>query len=177
MLREERDAVLDLQRLLGGQGLQGPGEERARHRRAGRPLHLRDVLHDVVREPGGTGDFGDGREVGERLDAVATIDHQRFERGRVGDRVGPQVAELLDETAGDVGPLLQHRGLDAGHDRLGEPSDRLLVLLDECRRLASPVDRRAARRELRHEPESRHRRHLRPWFVVAANPFGGEPRV
>ena len=153
VLREERDAVLDLQRLLGGQGLQGPGEERARHRRAGRPLHLRDVLHDVVREPGGTGDFGDGREVGERLDAVAAIDHQRFERGRVGDRVGPQLAELLDEAAGDVGPLLQHRGFDAGHDRLGEPSDRLLVLLDQCRRLA--LDRHD-RRDAEPDDQDRH---------------------
>ena len=165
---EERDATLHFERLLRRHGLQSPGEERARHRRARRSLHLRDVLHDFVREPGSASDLRGGRHIGERLDAVAAVDHQGFERRGVLHGLGPQLTQLLDQAPGDVGPLLQHGGLDARHDSLGEPPDRLLVLLDEGRRLAldrhdrrdsesDDQDRDDQQGDLEREPGAEHR--------------------
>jgi hypothetical protein len=178
----ERDAARRLQRFLRRQGLERPGKERARHRRAGRALHLFDVLHDVGREAGRSGNLHGGGHVGERLDTVAPVDHQRFERRGPRDRPGAQLAQLLDEAPRHVGALLQHCRLDARHHRLGEAADRLLVLLDQGRGL--PLDGHDGRDaesddqdshdqegDLEREPRAQHRP-----LLNAPRPAGPQPR-
>ena len=63
----------------------------------------------------------------------------------------PEVAEILDDAASDVGPLGEHGGLDARDQRADEPARRHLVLLDE--QLALPLDRQEGRHA---EPHDQH---------------------
>ena len=121
--REERHAVLRLQRLLDLLRLDGPREERPAGRRGRGPLHLLDVGQDLGREVGVLLDLLEGGEVGEGLDAVAAVDVEPFH--------GRRALELLEHGAGDVGALLEHGRLDARHQGGGEAARGHLALLDE----------------------------------------------
>ena len=168
MDREERDAIFDLERLLGLERLQGPREQRTGHGRPGRALHLGDVLHDFVGEAGRAGDLFGCRHVGERLDPVAPVDRQVLERRALGGLGGAQLPKLLDQAASDVWALLEHRRLDARDHSLGEAPHSLLVLLEQRRRLAldrndrrhpeaDDQDRHDQQGDLDREPRPEHR--------------------
>src|SRR4030095_9403654 len=87
-----------------------------------------DVVHHVLGQAGVLVHLHRGRHIGERLHAGPT------EHGQAFDRSGG--LQLLEHRTGDVGPLLEHGALDAGHQGRGEPPRRDLALLHEQRRFA-----------------------------------------
>src|SRR5437899_11393883 len=90
---------------LGRRRVERLREERPAHRRTRRSLHLRDVCEDLGREAGPPCDIPRGGEVGERLDAVATVDAEPSD-----ERPGPQ---LLARRARAVPTVLARGAADA----------------------------------------------------------------
>src|SRR5437899_11683433 len=82
---------------LGRRRVERLREERPAHPRTRRSLHLRDVREDLGRAACPPCDIPRGGEVGERLDAVATVDGEPFDERRG--------LELLDHRARDVRTL------------------------------------------------------------------------
>ncbi|HEU5321960.1 MAG TPA: hypothetical protein VFX28_14230 [Methylomirabilota bacterium] len=121
--REVAGAVVRLQGFLALARLHGPREERPAHRRPRRPRHPGDGGQHAGGEPGRAVDLNGRREVGEGLHPVAPVDRELL-HGRGG-------AQLLDDHAGDVGPLLEHGALDARHEGGRQAPRGHLLLLHE----------------------------------------------
>src|SRR2546428_12169105 len=114
---------------LGRRRGERPREERPAHRRTRRSVHLRDVREDLGAEAGPPCDLPRGGEVGERLDAVATVDGEPFDERRG--------LELLDHRARAVRTLLEHGALDGRDHGRREPAGRPFVLACSRIRLES----------------------------------------
>ena len=119
--REVGRAGARLERLLRLPALDRALERLALHRGPGRARHAPDVLDHVGREPGRAVHLHHRGQIGEGLDAVAPV-HRELLHGR-------RRPQLLDDGPGDIRALLQHRPLDARHQRRGQTPGRHLVLL------------------------------------------------
>jgi len=133
---------------LRGHRLERPRKQRVVGLLAGRPRHFLDVAHHVGRQAGVLVDLHRGREIGERFHPGPAIDVERVDGG--------VLAELLDDRARHIGPLLQHRALDGGHERRGQAPRGDLVLLDQQGGLAlDGEDRRNAEPDDEHDDDQK----------------------